>query len=180
MSSGLSEYVEPRPQTLLILTTCMTTTDWLPYLVHVYGAHFVCHDLVQEGLTFIPALVRPGQFSRHRVSIQRTEDYFLFNQNITITLGLQWSRNYLDENNIDVSESVALEHGHEVVLLHDEVQQVNGGLLVGPLDAPRLLHELLEQVTEGTVAQVVAQSTLKTLVIKTNQYQFRTSDTHQS
>ena len=74
----LSEYVEPRPQTLLILTTCMTTTDWLPYLVHVYGAHFVCHDLVQEGLTFIPALVQPGQFSRDRVSIQRTEDYFLF------------------------------------------------------------------------------------------------------
>ena len=88
--------------------------------------------------------------------------------------------NYLDENNIDDSESVALEHGHEVVLLYDEVQQVDGGLLVGPLDAPRLLHELLEQVTEGTVAQVVAQSTLKTLVIKTNQYQFRTSDTHQS
>ena len=88
--------------------------------------------------------------------------------------------NYLDENNIDVSESVALEHGHEVVLLYDEVQQVYRGLRVGPLDAPRLLHELLEQVTEGTVAQVVAQSTLKTLVIKTNQYQFRTSDTHQS
>ena len=71
------------------------------------------------------------------------------------------SRNYLDENNIDVSESVPLEHGHEVVLLHDEVQQVYGGLLVGPLHASRLLHELLEQVTEGTVAQVVAQSTLK-------------------
>ena len=52
--------------------------------------------------------------------------------------------NYLDENNIDVSESVALEHGHEVVLLYDEVQQVDGGLLVGPLDAPRLLYELLE------------------------------------
>ena len=68
LSSGLSEYAEPMAQ----------TTDWLPYLVHVYGAHFVCHDLVQEGLTFIPALVRPGQFSRDRVSIQRTEDYFLF------------------------------------------------------------------------------------------------------
>ena len=32
---------------------------------------------------------------------------------------------------------------------------------MGPLDAPRLLHELLQQVTEGTVAKVVEQSTLR-------------------
>ena len=56
---------------------------------------------------------------------------------------------YLDKSDVIISEAVAVEDGHQVVFLDDELENINGALLMQPLvTVPRLPNKVLPEMAE--------------------------------
>ena len=81
-------------------------------LVNIHGRDLVCHDLIEKSLLRTSALVA-----------------------IIFAL-LKWSINeFLDEDNVLLSQSVLLKCRHQLIVINQVLKNLDGGLLVRPATA---------------------------------------------